>query len=317
MPRKTDVTDAQRADALFELRALARVAESGSMSAAARALGVQVSTVTRAVQRVEERLGVHLFVRSTHGVAATEAGRAYAAHVAHWLAAEDALRDELAAMRGAGRGTLRVTMPVFVAERILPAVAARFLREQPDARLDVHASDDVRDVVREAFDLAIRMGPLPDSTLRGRRVASFRRVVCAAPALLAAHRAPREPAALAELPCLLYGSGASAVAWTFRKATGERARVEVHGPVRSNNLELLVALAEAGLGVAWLPDWAVRESIARGRLARLLAAWSHEPERARPALYAVHAADPGKERLRRSFLAALEDATRRGGIDPA
>jgi DNA-binding transcriptional LysR family regulator len=299
-------------DDLFELRAVRRVAETGSISATARALGVRVSTVTRAVQRVEERLGTRLFLRSTHGLAATEAGRAYAAHLARWLAAEDELREELAAMRGAGRGTLRVTVPVFVAERLLPEVATRFHREHPDAQLDVHASDDFRDVVREAFDLAVRLGPLPDSTLRGRRFASFRRIVCAAPAFLASQPPIRHPAALATLPCLLYGSGVSAIAWGFRKASGDRARIEVHGPVRSNNLDLLVALAERGMGVTRLPDWAVRPGIAARRLTPLLTAWCHDVERERPALFAVHAADPGKDRLRRSFLAALEDVARAG-----
>lgn len=144
----------------------------------------------------------------------------------------------------------------------------------------------------------------------------LRRVVCAAPSFLASHGAPRDPRALADLPCLIYGTGAAAIAWSFRKPSGARARVEVRGPVRSNNLELLVALAEAGHGVARLPDWAVRESIAAERLVPLLAAWAHEPERERPALYALHPADPGKDRLRRSFLAALEEVARRG-VRPA
>jgi len=171
--RKTALDPAQRTDDLFELRAVARVAETGSFSAAARALGVQVSSVTRAVQRVEARLGARLFRRSTHGLSLTESGRTYAEHVARWLAEEDALRDRLAAQRGAAEGTLRVTVPVFVAERVLPRVVERFHRAHPSAALDVHASDDVRDVVKEAFDLAVRLGPLPDSSLRGRRVVSI------------------------------------------------------------------------------------------------------------------------------------------------
>jgi len=311
MERKTELTGAHRqADDLFHLRAVSRVAETGSFSAAARVLGVQVSTVTRAVQRVEQRLGARIFRRSTHGLSTTEAGRLYAAHAARWLAEEDALRDRLRIARDAGRGTLRVTVPVFVAERVLPRVIPRFARAQPDAALDVHASDDVRDVVRDGFDLAIRLGPLADSTLRCRRVVGFGRTICAAPSFLARRGVPKHRRALAALPCLTYGSGAAPVTWTLRRASGEVQRITVHGPVRSNNLELLAALAVSGRGVTRLADWAVRDALRDGRLVEVLPAWRHEREAERGALYAVHPADPGKERLRNAFLSALEAVAR-------
>lgn len=311
MARKTELTEPQRTtDDLFELRAASRVADTGSFSAAARALGVQVSTVTRAVQRIEQRLGARLFRRSTHGLSATEAGRVYAAHATRWLAEEDAVRERLRLARDAGRGTLRVTVPVFVAERIFPAATASFLRAQPDATLDVHASDDFRDVVKDGFDLAIRLGPLADSTLRCRRLVRFTRVLVAAPSFLVGRRALRHPRDLAALPCLVYGSSSAPPVWNLRRATGESARVAVHGPVRSNNLELLTVLASAGLGVARLPEWAVRDAVAGGQLVEVLRAWRHERERERGALYAVHPVDPGKDRLRRALLVALDDAVR-------
>jgi len=307
MRRKSDLPDRQRAtDDLFELRAASRVAEAGSFSAAARLLGVEVSTVTRAVQRIEGRLGTHLFRRSTHGLSTTEAGRVYAAHAMRWLAEEDAVRERLETARNAGRGSLRVTVPVFVAERVLPAVVDRFLAAEPAATLDVHASDDFRDLVRDGYDLAIRLGPLSDSTLRCRRVTGFGRRVCAAPSFLARHRRPRHPRDLAALPCLIYGSGTTPASWTLRRASGERERVAVHGPLRSNNLELLTTLAVQGLGVARLPDWAVRDAMRDGRLVAVLRSWWHELESERGALHALHPSDPGKDRLRRSFLAALE-----------
>lgn len=317
MARKTDLTapqrerarahaDAAERDDLIALRAVERVASTASFSAAARALGVQVSTVTRAVQRVEQRLGARLFRRSTHGVSPTEAGRAYAEHAARWLAAEDELRDAIGAARGAGRGALRVTLPVFVAEHVLPDVTERFLAAAPEAALDVHASDDFRDLVKDGFDLAIRLGPLTDSTLRCRRVVCFSRVVCASPELLAKIGAPRTPATLANAPCLIYGGGAGPVTWTLRRASGEAARIVVQGRVRSNNLALLTELALRGHGVTRLPEWAVRDALRDRRLVRVLPAWQHERDADRGALYAVHPDDPGKERLRSTFLQALE-----------
>lgn len=304
MARKTALPGA---DDLVELRALHQVASTGSFSAAARALGVTVSTATRAVRRLEARLGVALFRRSTHGLSLTESGRRYAAHVARVLDAEDAVRDEIAAAKDARRGTLRVTVPVVVAEQVLPAAVARFAAAHPGVRLDVHASDDLRDVVTDAFDLAIRLGPLPDSSLRARRLIDFQRVACAAPALLAAHPL-RDPRQLAALPCLLYGNGNQPVSWRFRHRRGATRAVAVSGPLRSNNIELLIRLAIAGLGFARLPDWTVAPALASGVLVRILPGWSEAPPRGTAALWAVHADDPGKDRLRRVFLAALLEA---------
>ncbi|MGH7785371.1 MAG: LysR family transcriptional regulator [Candidatus Binatia bacterium] len=308
MGRKT-VLPAPPAEDLFALRAVHHVATTRSFSAAARALGVAVSSVTRAVQRVEASLGARLFRRSTHGLSPTEAGRAYAAHVAHWLTAENAVREEIGAARDARSGTLRVTVPVFVAEHVLPAVAQRFAAAYPGAHLDVHASDDLRDMVSDAFDLAIRLGPLRDSTLRARRLVSFRRVVCAAPAFVQRHGALRDPAHLAALPCLLYGSGVQPITWRFLNRRGTVRAVAVQGPLRSNNLDLLVGLAAAGAGVARLPDWAVRAPLAAGRLVAVLPGWREAPPGDQPSLWAVHAADPGKDTLRRAFLALLAEAT--------
>lgn len=309
MARKTALP---AADDLFELRVVHQVATTGSFSAAARALGVTVSTATRAVQRLEGRLGVALFRRSTHGLSLTESGRRYAAHVAQVLTAEDAVRDEIAAARDARGGTLRVTVPVWVTEHVLPAVVARFAAAHPGVRLDVHASDDLRDVVTDAYDLAIRLGPLPDSSLRARRLVGFQRIVCAAPALLAAHAPLRDPRRLATLPCLLYGNGTQTVVWSFRHRRGTAHQVEVGGPLRSNNLELLIRLAIDGLGFTRLPDWALAPALARGDLVRILPGWSEAPPRGAPALWAVHADDPGRDRLRRAFLAELLAAVERG-----
>jgi DNA-binding transcriptional LysR family regulator len=308
MVRKTALP---AADDLLELRAVHEVATRGSFSAAARALGVTVSTATRAVQRLEARLGVALFRRSTHGLSQTEAGRRYAAHVAQVLAAEDAVRDEIAAAKDARRGTLRVTVPVYVAERVLPRVVPLFARAHPGVHLDLHASDDLRDVVTGAYDLAIRLGPLPDSTLRASRLVTFQRLVCAAPALLAAHGAPRDPSRLAALPCLRYGNGSQPVVWHFRNRRGATRRVAVDGPLRTNNLELLVQQAIDGLGIVRLPDWVARAPLTSGALVRILPGWSESPPRGEAALWAVHAADPGTDRLRRAFLVVLRSVVER------
>lgn len=293
-------------DPLSDLRLVRRAIEARSITAAARAMAVSVSTVTRAVQRVEKSLGAALFVRSTRGVVTTEAGRQYGEHLARWLGEEDVLRAQLGAVRAAKKGTLRVTVPVFVAERVLPAVIEAMCREHPEVSLDVHASDDFRDLVTEGFDLALRMGPLPDSTLEARKLLSFRRVVCAAPSLLSTVGTPSHPTALAHLPCLHYGSGAVAAVWKLVHGSGEAVRVSVNRVFRSNNIALLCALAEQGVGFVRLPDWSVGDALRAGRLVRVLDAWSADTPNKLPTMYAVHPRDAGKAGLRAAFLQTLE-----------
>jgi DNA-binding transcriptional LysR family regulator len=140
----------------------------------------------------------------------------------------------------------------------------------------------------------------------------FQRVACAAPALLATHAPLRDPRRLAALPCLLYGDGTQPVTWSFRHRRGTARQVEVGGPLRSNNLELLIRLAIGGLGFTRLPDWALAPALASGDLVPILPGWSEAPPRGAPALWAVHADDPGRDRLRRAFLAELLEAVERG-----
>ncbi|MCU0654712.1 MAG: LysR family transcriptional regulator [Polyangiaceae bacterium] len=295
-------------DPLQGLRLVRRALEARSITAAARSAGTSVSTVSRAVQQAERYLGVALFVRSTRGVVTTEAGRQYREHLARWLGEEEALRGQLGEVRAA-RGALRVTVPVFVAEQVLPPVIAAMREEHPEISLDVHASDDLRDLVKEGFDLALRLGPLPDSTLEARRLISFRRVVCAAPSLLSRVGTPAHPSALEHLPVLHYGSGPGAAWWKFVHSSGEVCKIHLGRCFRSNNIALLCALAERGVGVIRLPDWSVAEALRSGRLTRMLAAWSADTPGKLPTLHAVHPRDAGKAALRGVFLQTLERLT--------
>jgi DNA-binding transcriptional LysR family regulator len=245
----------------------------------------------------------------------TEAGGAYGAHLSRWLGEDDTLRGQLGEVRQARRGTLRVTVPVFVAEQVLPRALEALQREHPEVLVDVHASDDVMDLVQGGFDLALRLGPLRDSSLEARRLVSFRRVVCAAPSLLARLGTPSHPSALAALPCLHYGSGPSAPMWKLVHHSGEAVKVAIDCRLRSNNLAMLEAMASAGAGFVRLPDWTADEALRAGRLVRVLDAWSADDPRRVPTLYAVHPRDAGKAALRAVFLSALEravGATERG-----
>jgi DNA-binding transcriptional LysR family regulator len=195
-----------------------------------------------------------------------------------------------------------------VAEHVLPRALEAMQHEHPDVLVDVHASDDFVDLVREGFDLALRMGPLPDSTLQARKLVSFRLVACAAPSLVARLGTPSHPSALASLPCLHYGSGPKAPMWKFIHASGESVRVTVDCRLRSNNLSLLETLAVGGMGFVRLPEWTAAEALRTGRLVRVLDQWGGADPRRVPTMFAVHPKDEGKAGLRAVFLAALERA---------
>jgi DNA-binding transcriptional LysR family regulator len=300
--RKTALPEER--DDLLVSRAIVKLCEVGSFSAVASTLGVSTSAITRAVQRHEQRLGVALFLRSTHGLSPTEAGRRYAEHLDRWLCEEDGLRASLNAERNAETGTLRMTVPVFVAEQLLLAALRRFGETHPQVSVDVHASDDNRDLIKEGFDLAIRMGPLAPSNLRTRAVASFRRWVVAAPSLAR----PEHPSELRELPCLVFSSGRTVdQRWEFWSREGELIEVSVRGPMRTNNLELLMQMCCEARGIARLPDGVVSGAIARGKLVQLFPEYTCTPHDTRPTMYAVHARDPGKDRLREAFIRTLQE----------
>jgi DNA-binding transcriptional LysR family regulator len=295
-------------DELFARRALALAAAGRSFTAAARALGVDVSTVTRVVERVERSLGARLFTRTPRGVAPTEAGALYLAHVERVLHGEGAVREAIGAVVSGEGATFRVTVPVFVAQRVLPDVLVRLREAHPGVRVHVHASDDTVELAGGAFDLAVRLGPLPDHlappsdpALRSQRVAEYSAVVVAAPALLGRRARPQHPSELAALPCLAYGAAPGKVEWRLRSGR-ERASVIVDPVVRTNDVALLAALAARGAGVALLPEWAVPSQAA---LVRVCEAWA-----ARGRLFAVYPDDPGRARLRRAFLAELARAAR-------
>ena len=273
---------------LFDRRALVQAADSGSFTSAARALGVTVSTITRLVARVERTLGAKLFVRSVDGIAPTEAGRLYVDHVRAVLHGESDVREKIGAVVDGRAGSLRISVPIFIADHVLPSVVPSFLRVHSGTRLIVHASDDRVDLVRDGFDLAIRLGPLPDSSLRAQRLADYRAVLVAAPGFFAKRDRPTHPSEVASLPCLAYGAHRGRVEWSFRRGSerrgSERIAVSIAPVVCANSVDLLTSLVSRGLGVSMLPEWVLDGHLP---LAQVLEPWA-----TRGTLYAVHPDDP-------------------------
>lgn len=250
---------------LNDIRAFLEVSRSGSFGAAARVLALSKSMVSRRIVRLEQSLGAQLLNRTTRGVVLTDAGTTFVGHAERALAELEAARE---ALHGDGReveGQLRIAAPLsFGATHVAPVLAELALRH-PRLRLYTSYSDRRVDLLAERFDVAIRLGSLPDSSLVARRIAPMYGAVVAAPAYLARHGTPQTLAELARHEVLLEGTT------TWRLHDGRREHsVSVHGRFQSDSGEATLRAALAGVGIASLPTFLVGEHLATGNLVALL-----------------------------------------------
>jgi len=255
-------------DRLTGLEVFAKVASSGSLSAAARALGLSQTMVTKHVAALEARLGVKLFHRTTRKLSITEAGRNYLEASERILAVMEAANASVAVDRVQPRGLLRLNAPVvFGTSQIAPQLA-EFTTLNPCVAIELGLNDRLVDLAEEGWDLAIRIGNLSNSSLIARRIAPCRVVVCAAPSYLKAHGTPQTVASLAEHNCLGYTlSQVSVDRWMFG-VRGEM-NVKVSGNLRANKGEALRSAAIAGQGVIYQPTFVVADDLRAGTLVAL------------------------------------------------
>jgi DNA-binding transcriptional LysR family regulator len=255
-------------DRLTGLEVFAKVASSGSLSAAARAMGLSQTMVTKHVAALEARLGVKLFHRTTRKLSITEAGRNYLEASERILAEMEVANASVAVDRAEPRGLLRLNAPVvFGTSQIAPQLA-EFTALNPRVAIELGLNDRLVDLAEEGWDIAIRVGNLSNSSLIARRIAPCRVVVCAAPSYLKAHGTPHTVASLTEHNCLGYTlSQVSVDRWMFG-VRGE-VNVKVSGNLRANNGEALRAAAIAGQGVIYQPTFVVADDLRGGTLVAL------------------------------------------------
>ncbi|XXX78312.1 LysR family transcriptional regulator [Sorangium sp. So ce134] len=257
--------------ALLEMQTFLEIVDRGSLSAAARSLATVPSTISARLVALEERLGVQLVIRSTRRLRLTEEGERYLVDCRRIL--EEIERSEACIRRGQSslRGSLRITAPSDLGRGRLRAVLDAFLEAHPRIGVYLHLSDEVVDLVRGGFDVALRVGPLQGSSLTARRLATGHRVVCAAPSYWSRHPRPSAPGDLAGHDCLLWNpEGRNEATWTFA-AEGEGTQaVRVRGRRSSSDGELVRAWALAGLGVAQKSFWDVERDLEASRLESVL-----------------------------------------------
>jgi DNA-binding transcriptional LysR family regulator len=259
---------------LEALAIFAKVAERRSFAGAAEELALSKATVSKAVARLEQRLGARLLNRTSRRLALTDLGRAIAQRAAAVLADAEAAEAEAVAQSATPRGVVRLAAPMsFGLKRLAPLLPA-FMAAYPEMQVDLHLSDAVIDLIGDGFDAALRIGVLPDSSLRARRLCPVRRPVVGAPAYFERRGRPTHPAQLAEHACIGYAYLPTPDVWRFSNAAGETVSVRPAGPLRANNADVMMPALLAGAGIAVQPDFIVEQALADGSLEAVLPGWS-------------------------------------------
>lgn len=251
---------------LSDLRAFVRITDLMSVSAAARALGLPKSGVSRALARLERDLGVVLMDRSTRHLRLTDAGTLFRPHALRILADVDEAGTALEGLGGVPAGTLRVSLPFTVATALVAPMLPGFMVAYPQVRVMLAVENRFIDMPAETADLLIRVGPLVDSDLIARRLLVSEAWLCASPGYLAARGTPAHAADLTDHTLIGYGDRAMAYQ---DNATGDARRIELPPAVAISDSAALLPVLLGGAGIAYLPDFLARPYVADGRLVRL------------------------------------------------
>jgi len=284
---------------LDEIRAFLALARAGSFVAAGRLIDRDPAVVTRRLRQLEQRLGIRLVERTTRRVALTEAGQTYLARIGPILDELESAENDVAGMGGGqARGHLRITLPGSFGRMWIAPMLIDFLKAHPAVTIEANAENRFVDLIAEGYDLAIRLGDLPDSRLVARRVAGRRRVLCASPAYLASRAPIATPQDLDQHACLCNSERVPSDQWRFQAADGRVQTIAVNRLMASGDSELLVKAALAGLGIMHTSDWYVGRYLASGELVEVL---PQHPLADKGAVYIVTPAVTGLPAKTRAF----------------
>src|SRR5882672_8304842 len=289
------------ANPLEEMAAFAKVVANGSLSGAARELGLSPALISRRLAALEARLGVRLINRTTRSLHLTDEGASYHEACARVLAEIEEADAAASARRVEPQGALKVALPAsFGHQHVAPRIP-EFAQRYPKVRLALSLSDRSVNVIEEGFDIAIRIAELEDSSLAARRLAPNRRVVCASPEYLRRHGTPRVPDDLTRHSCLTTND--FTMNWEYRDPHGKRSAARVASNYACDNWEVLREWALAGLGIALKSTWDVYRQLADGSLVALFPGYTFHSDVAIYAVYPHRRHLPAKTRVFIEFLA--------------
>lgn len=288
------------ADRFEDLRVLVAVVSAGGFAAGAQRLGIAKSAVSRRIREMEDRLGARLFDRSTRRVQLTEAGLDLHDRAVDLLAGLDDAEDAVSKASGALKGRIRIAAPVSFTTHCLVPVITHFLQLHPEVALSIDTDDRRVDLIRDGFDVAIRIARLPDSSLVARRLATIRHVCVASPALLDRLGTPQIPEDLSRFPGVTYSNVEAGRYWRFANDVV---------PIVASRLDFangdaVREAAVAGLGVAMLPTFIAHDAVRRGALSILLGAHMRPPI----SMYALHPSRRNQTARARALIDFLVEA---------
>jgi DNA-binding transcriptional LysR family regulator len=253
----------------------AKVAEERSFAAAAEAMGVSVATVSRAVSRLEERLGGRLFNRTSRRLALTDYGRSLAERASRIYADAEEAEDLARKASSRPRGLVKLAAPLSFGTRWVAPLLPEFFRRYPDMSVDLHLTDAQTDLIGDGFDAALRIAVMEDSSLVARLIVAMRRFVVASPAYIAQHGRPHHPRELAEHPCLSYANRARHDVWRFTHLkSGEECAITPTGQLRGTSVEALLPTVLEGLAITELPEFVATQYFSTKQLEPILTDWS-------------------------------------------
>ncbi|MBK5011555.1 LysR family transcriptional regulator [Pseudomonas sp. S60] len=285
-----------------EMEVFARVAQAGSLSAAARALGLTPSAVSRILARTEQRLGTRLMLRTTRAITLTPEGEAYlrGAHrvLADMLEVEQAITDQ-----GVPRGRLRVSAALGHGRMTVVPLVAAFSARYPQVLVDLTLSDELADILGGQADVALRFGELPDSSLSARLIGDTGQAIVASPGYLQRCGTPHVPEDLQNHNCLRFNFRRATPDWPFSR-DGQLFRLKVNGNIQCSSGEALAQLARLGAGVARIGTFTVAEDLASGRLVSLLDGYNPGDREPIHAVFASGPSMPARVRVFVDFLVA-------------
>lgn len=258
---------------LNHVTAFVRVVQDGSFTAAAKALGLPKSSVSRSVAQLEEDLGVRLLHRTTRKLHLTDAGTAFHDRVARALADIDEATSAASDLQRELRGVIRITAPVDIGVWAIAGIVARFVRKHPQLNVEVRLSGRVVDLVREGFDLAVRAGKLRDQSLIARRVGSLEMGLYASSRYLKRRPAPKTIEDLEKHDCIVLQTESGPLKWPLRSAKGDERTLEPRGAISSDDISFMKKAVLAGGGIALLPLFLCAREERSGKLVRVLPSW--------------------------------------------
>jgi DNA-binding transcriptional LysR family regulator len=290
-------------DLFYSMRMYVAVVDGGSFAAAADKLDISRAMVSKQIQKLEEHLGTRLMNRTTRRLSLTETGRAFYDRSVQIMHDVEEAEQVAGHMTRTPQGVLRVTIPLSYGQHRLAAIIGAYTQAYPQVQLDIALSDRKVDLIEDGFDLAVRIGALPQSDLIARKIGGVRSIVCASPGYVARHGAPQTPEQLRGHACLGYTLTGSGADWRFETPDGPLV-VPIAGPIRADNGDIIRLAALSGAGILFQPHFIVGDDLAAGRLVQLLPEW----QSAELGVYAVY---PSRKHLSakvRTFVDFLANA---------